>query len=178
MPSDYLNFPNKVVIAGRTKSNLASTTEKIGAAACYVLGTSATSTLSSLTQMITTEHPEADCLVNNAGVQRPLQVLTHDAADFVEPHRAVINVSSVLGFVPISIINPPSINLRTQLRDGKIKVVGIAPPKVATALHRERDDPDDTKKNKDPNALSVEQSMEEVAWKPERGTRRSGWDRS
>lgn len=207
--SEYLiKKGKKVIIAGRTESNLASTAKEIGATAYYVLDTSATSTFPSFIQKITTEHPEVDCLINNAGVQRPLQVLKNNATDFLEkadqeidtnirgpmhlalgllPHfqsnpngAVIINVSSVLGFVPISIINPVyngtkawlhfwSMNLRTQLRDTKIKVVEIAPPTVATALHRERDDPDDNKKDKNPNALSVEEFMDEVARKLERG---------
>lgn len=62
-------------------------------------------------------------------------------------------------------------NLRTQLEAADaskhIKVVEIAPPTVATDLHRERSDPDDNKKEKNPNALSLDEFMEEVAkgWK-------------
>lgn len=53
-------------------------------------------------------------------------------------------------------------NLCAQLRDTKIKVVEITPPTFATALHREREGPDDNKKGKNPNALSVEEFMEGV----------------
>lgn len=57
-------------------------------------------------------------------------------------------------------------NLRTQLskdeRGKNIKVVEIAPPTVATDLHRERSNPDDNKKENNPNALSVEEFMEFV----------------
>jgi short-subunit dehydrogenase involved in D-alanine esterification of teichoic acids len=56
-----------------------------------------------------------------------------------------------------------TLNLRTQLaKDAKgknIKVVEIAPPTVATDLHRERSDPDDNKKEQNPNALSLEEFM-------------------
>merc|ERR1712032_745613 len=91
-----------------------------------------------------------------------------------------MNVSSVLGYIPFSIINPVyngtkawlhfwSMNLRTQLKDTKIQVVEIAPPTVATDLHRERQDPDDNKKDKNPSALSVDEFMEEVSKKLENG---------
>jgi short-subunit dehydrogenase involved in D-alanine esterification of teichoic acids len=54
-------------------------------------------------------------------------------------------------------------NLRTQLKNSKesemIKVVEIVPPTVSTDLHRERVDPDDNKKEKNPDALSVEEFM-------------------
>ena len=53
-------------------------------------------------------------------------------------------------------------NLRTQLQDTGIRVVEIAPPTVATDLHRERKDLDDNKKEKNPNALSVEEFVEQV----------------
>lgn len=57
-------------------------------------------------------------------------------------------------------------NLRTQLKDTNIRVIEIAPPTVATDLHRDRADPDDNKKEKNPNALSVEEFMADVtkAW--------------
>lgn len=95
----------------------------------------------------------------------------------------IVNVSSVLGFVPFAMINPVyggskawlhfwSMNLRTQLSKGrfeKVQVVEIAPPSVATDLHRERDDPYNNKKDKNPSVLSVEELMEEVSAKLERG---------
>jgi len=71
----------------------------------------------------------------------------------------IMNVSSVLGYNLFSLVNPVyngtkawvhlfTTNLRSQLRQAgsKIKVVEIVPPTVETALHRERKDPDDNKK--------------------------------
>ncbi|KAJ5103380.1 hypothetical protein N7532_003909 [Penicillium argentinense] len=95
----------------------------------------------------------------------------------------VINASSILGFVPFSVINPVyngtkawlhfwSMNLRSQISRGgyeKVKVVEVAPPSVATNLHRERDDPDDNKQHKNPNVLSVEELMEIFISSLERG---------
>jgi hypothetical protein len=40
--------------------------------------------------------------------------------------------------------------------------VEIAPPTVATDLHRDRKDPNDNKKENNPNALTVEEFMEFV----------------
>jgi short-subunit dehydrogenase involved in D-alanine esterification of teichoic acids len=56
---------------------------------------------------------------------------------------------------------------RTQLKNTKIRVVEIAPPAVGTDLHRDREDPDDNKKHKNPTALTVEEFMEELVqgWK-------------
>ena len=56
-------------------------------------------------------------------------------------------------------------NLRTQLRNAgsKIKVVEIVPPTVETALHRERKDPDDNKKDHgNEGALSLPEFMSQI----------------
>lgn len=169
-----------------------------------MLDTGSTSSIPSFVQKVTKEYPEIDCLINNAGVQRPLEVRKLGAEEFLEkadqeidinirgpmhlilhllPHfkekkyACIMNISSTLGFLPTSIINPVyngtkawahmfTTNLRTQLQASEetkqIKVVEIAPPSVGTDLHREREDPDDNKKNKNKAALSVEEFMEDV----------------
>jgi len=60
-----------------------------------------------------------------------------------------------------------TMNLRTQLKDTKIRVVEIVPPSVGTDLHRDRTDPDDNKKHKNKSALTVEEFMEYLTkgWK-------------
>lgn len=206
--AEYLISQNrKVILAGRTESKLQQTSKEIGAAAYYVLDTGKVDSIPGFVRKITSEHPELDCLINNAGVQRPLDVVKdtnflqkadqeidinirgpmHLAITLL-PHLQqkdaplIINVSSVLGFVPFSIINPVyngtkawlhfwSMNLRTQLaqQGSKIRVVEIAPPTVSTDLHREREDPDDNKKENNPDALSVEEFIDEVRVKLERG---------
>ncbi|ORY05820.1 short-chain dehydrogenase [Clohesyomyces aquaticus] len=195
----------KVIIIGRTESTLKSSAQEIGATAYYTLDTGDISSIPKFLQQITSEHPDIDCLINNAGVQRPLEVIKDNASDLLKkadqeidinirgpmhlavsllehfkskPNAVIVNVSSVLGFVPFSVINPVyngtkawlhfwSMTLRTQLQDTNIRVVEIAPPTVATDLHRERKDPDDNKKEKNPNAMSVDEFVEEVArkWK-------------
>ncbi|ROW06884.1 hypothetical protein VMCG_04036 [Cytospora schulzeri] len=204
----FLSKGKKVIICGRTESNLISTHKELGTAGYYVVDTGDISKIPEFIQRITTEHPDLDCLVNNAGVQRPLQVLKEDPAELLAKadneidinvrgpmHLAVgllehlrarpegamiINVSSVLAFVPFSIINPVyngtkawlhfwSMALRVQLKDTNVRVVEIAPPQVGTDLHREREDPDDNKKHKSPMSLDIDEFMEEVAAKLERG---------
>ncbi|UPX20651.1 uncharacterized protein EKO05_0010878 [Ascochyta rabiei] len=193
----------KVIIAGRTESKLKDSAEEIGAAAYYVLDTGAVSSIPSFVEKLTGEHPDLDCLINNAGVQRPLDVNSMQSAEFLEkadqeldinirgpmhlalhllPHlkakdkALIVNVSSVLGFVPFSLINPVyngtkawmhfwSMALRAQLKDSKVSVVEIAPPTVATDLHREREDPDDNKKEKNKQALSVDEFVQETVGK-------------
>jgi short-subunit dehydrogenase involved in D-alanine esterification of teichoic acids len=65
--------------------------------------------------------------------------------------------------------------LRVQLQQdssssgGKVKVVEIAPPTVATDLHREREDPDDNKKEKNKESMGVEEFVDEVIGKWKKG---------
>lgn len=197
----------KVIIAGRTESNLRTAVSEIGASAYYVLDTGKTEDISQFVRKLIAEHPELDCVVNNAGIQNPLEVDKLGPDDFLrkadqeidvnirgpmhltlqliphflsKPSAAIVNVSSVLGFVPLSIINPVyngtkawlhswSMNLRTQLKHSAIRVVEIAPPMVATDLHREREDPDDNKKEKDSSTMTVNEFMDEVTKKWEQG---------
>jgi len=216
--SEYLIKQGKqVIIVGRTESKLQTARKDMGALDYYTLDTGNISAIPDFTKRVTTDHPEVDCLINNAGVQRPLDV-NGDPEEFLskadqeidinirgpmhlclgllphfksKPNGAVImNVSSVLGYIPFSIINPVyngtkawlhffSMNLRTQLKDSNVRVVEIAPPTVATDLHRERQDPDDNKKDKNPNALSVDEFMEEVVkqWEEDKETIGAGMSR-
>jgi short-subunit dehydrogenase involved in D-alanine esterification of teichoic acids len=197
----------KVIIAGRTESKLQETQKEIGAAAYYVLDTGDVSAIPNFTKKLISEHPDIDCLINNAGVQRPLNVNDMDPSEFggkadqeidinirgpmhlalnllshfkTRPMALIVNVSSVLGFVPFSIVNPVycgtkawlhfwSMNLRAQLKDTNIKIIEIAPPTVSTDLHREREDPDDNKKHNNKAALSVEEFTEETIGKWKKG---------
>ena len=188
----------KVIIVGRTESKLRAAAEEFGnSTPYYTLDTGDISSIPTFIKTVLKEHPETDCLINNAGVQRPLDVHNFDLGKAdqeidinirgpmhltiglldhfkAKPHGGVIvNVSSVLGYIPTSIINPVyngtkawshfwSMNLRTQLKDTKIKVIEIVPPTVTTDLHRERDDPDDNKKEKNSAALSIEEFMADV----------------
>lgn len=201
--SKYLiSLGKSVIIVGRTEKTLVESTEKLGhGTTYYVLDTGKIADISSFCQKVIKEHPEVDCLINNAAVQKPLYINDFDlsSADqeidinirgpmhltigFLEHFKskdaaAIVNVSSMLGYIPVSIINPVynatkawlhlwTMNLRTQLlKDDKgkhVKVVEIAPPTVATNLHRDRSDPDDNKKDKNPDTLEVAEFMEFVA---------------
>ncbi len=203
----FISKGKKVIIAGRTESNIQATAKEIGAAGYYLLDTGSTSDIPSFVERITSEHPELDCLVNNAGVQRPLQIQEQSGDEFLskadqeidinvrgpmhlavrllphlrsKPRALIINVSSVLGYVPFLVINPVyngtkawlhfwSMNLRSQLRDTGVRVVEIAPPMVESDLHREHTDPDDNKKKNNPMALTMEEFMDETARKLENG---------
>lgn len=207
MAEYFMSKGKKVIICGRTEANLITTHKEIKCAGYYVLDTGDMAKIPDFVTKITKEHPDLDCLVNNAGVQRPLRVLQDDPAEFLakadneidinirgpmhlalgllshlkaKPSAAIINVSSVLGFVPFSILNPVyngtkawlhfwSMALRVQLKDTNIKVIEVAPPQVGTNLHRDREDPDDNKKHKSPTSMDVDEFMAEVAQKLEKG---------
>ncbi|OJK02145.1 hypothetical protein ASPACDRAFT_1854141 [Aspergillus aculeatus ATCC 16872] len=200
--SYLLRKGKKVIIAGRTEHTLRQTAQEIGATDYFVLDTGVVAQIPAFIRRLTAKYPEVDCLINNAGVQRPLDVLEDAPADFLakadqeidinirgpmhltlgllehfrtHPHGATImNVSSILAFVPFAVINPVyngtkawlhfwSMTLRTQLEKGGyegIRVVEVVPPSVGTDLHRDRSDPDDNKKHKNPSALTVEEFME------------------
>jgi short-subunit dehydrogenase involved in D-alanine esterification of teichoic acids len=193
----------KVIVVGRTESKLQSSVKDIGASAYYVLDTGNISSIPGFVKKLLSEHPDVDCLVNNAGVQRPLNVNDDDKNDFLQKaddeidinirgpmHLAlhlvehfksksnalIVNVSSVLGFVPFSVVNPVycgtkawmhfwSMNLRKQLIDTGVNVIEIAPPTVGTELHRDRSDPDDNKKENNKNALTVDEFTAEAMGK-------------
>lgn len=214
MAEALIAMGKSVIIAGRTEAGLKKTAADIGAKAYYVLDVSKTSTISDFVRKLVSEHPELDCVINNAGVQRPFQILGSDY-DFdltkadqeidtnirgpmhlsvaLVPHfnslpngGVIMNVSSVLGYNPTSLVNPVyngtkawlhffTMNLRSQLQNAgsKIKVVEIVPPTVETALHRERKDPNDNKKDHGNSAaLSVSEFMEQVqeGWRSDKDT--------
>lgn len=65
----------KVILAGRTESNLQEASKSLGGdVPYYVVDTGKTSELKGFVEKVVKEHPEVDCLINNAGVQRPLEV--------------------------------------------------------------------------------------------------------
>lgn len=55
-----------------------------------------------------------------------------------------------------------SMNLRTQLKDNKERVVEIAPPTGSTGLRRERANVDDNKREKNSSALSVDEFKDSI----------------
>lgn len=196
----------KVILVGRTESKLQTAAKEMGhSTSYYTLDTGDIPAIPNFIEQVINDHPEVDCLINNAGVQRPLDINNFDLAKADQEidinirgpmhltiglldhfksksgGAVIVNVSSILGYIPISIINPVyngtkawlhfwSMNLRTQLKDTNIRVVEIAPPTVATDLHRERADPDDNKKEKNSAALSVDEFMNFITkdWKADK----------
>lgn len=218
MSESLLARGKKVIIVGRTESKLQSAAKEMGATGYYVLDTGDVSSIPGFIRKVTTEHPELDCVINNAGVQRPFQVLgpdygfdlakadqevdinirgpMHLTVGFVQHFNekkiggVVMNVSSILGFNPSSLINPVyngtkawvhyfTTNIRTQLAQAgsNVRIVEIVPPAVETDLHRERKDPDDNKRDKGNKvALTVPEFIKEVeqGWEKNQDTITAG----
>lgn len=118
-----------VVLVGRTEATLAEAAAELGHVPYYVFDVAQTSGLHALAARIIADHPDTDCLINNAGVQRELYIehmnlptldqeidinirAPAHLIDAFLPHfksmpgAVIMNVSSILGIVPFSIINP------------------------------------------------------------------------
>ena len=210
LAENLISKGKKVIIVGRTESKLQSAVKEIGAAAYYVLDTSKVDAIPAFVRRILKDHPDLNCLVNNAGVQRPFEIpgsnFTNGDYGFdlakadqeldtnirgpmhlaisLLPHftslpngksGVIMNVSSVLGYLPSSLINPVyngskawvhffTTNMRTQLakNQAKVKIVEIVPPTVATDLHRERTNPDDNKKANNQAALELPEFIAQI----------------
>ena len=134
MAADLVKRGKKVIIAGRTRDKLEKAAKEIGATAFYTLDTGDVASIPSFIDQIVKDHPDLDCLINNAGVQRPFQIMgpdygfdlssadqeidinirgpMHLAVGLIDKHfkkldgAVLIFVSSVLGFSPFSVVNP------------------------------------------------------------------------
>ncbi|KAG8744131.1 hypothetical protein FRC10_010700 [Ceratobasidium sp. 414] len=156
----------KVYLAGRTESNLAATVKEIGAAGYFLVDVGDTASLPAFVERVVKEAPEVDCVLNNAGIQQPLDfasgadlgtadqeinINVHLCALFVphlkqREHACIMNVTSGLGYVPSAhvpiysatkaFVHSFTLSLREQLRPVGITVVDICPPLVESDLHR------------------------------------------
>ncbi|KAG9127193.1 hypothetical protein FRC07_000288 [Ceratobasidium sp. 392] len=114
----------KVYLADRNESALAAAAKEIGAAGYYAVDLADISSLSPFANKVFQEVPEIDCLVNNAGIQVPLDFvkgadldaatreintnvtsLVHLTGLFTpyltqKDTACIINVGSALGYVP------------------------------------------------------------------------------
>jgi uncharacterized oxidoreductase len=163
---------NKVIIAGRRQQLLDDVCVANAGMSGYVLDVTNPANLGAVTQQVISDYPELNCIVANAGVQRVHNFASDRAPDdeayaeeiqanllgvirvcaaFLphlrkQPRSAIINVSSGLAFVPMSIIpvycatkaavHSFSVSLRQQLRNSAVSVIELVPPYVATDLNR------------------------------------------
>lgn len=160
---------NDVIIAGKYADALAETVAANPGIKSYPLDVDDGSAIRSFAAAVVKAHPALNVLMNVAGIMRT-EVLTAgpdylaDAEAIVstnllgpirmtaaflphlmaQPDATILNVSSGLGFVPISrtptycatkaAIHSYSQSLRRQLRDTSVKVIELPPPAVQTDL--------------------------------------------
>ena len=163
---------NKVIIASRRQQLLDDVCAANAGMSGYVLDVTNAFNLRALAQRVISDYPELNCIVANAGVQRVHNFASDQAPDdealaeeiqtnllgvirvcaaFLphlrkQPHSTLINVSSGLAFVPLTIIpvycatkaavHSFTVSLRHQLRNSAVSVIELVPPYVATDLNR------------------------------------------
>jgi NADP-dependent 3-hydroxy acid dehydrogenase YdfG len=71
IPEYLISIGKKLTIVGRTEKSLAQTAQELGHnTTYYVLDTGNISAIHEFVKSVIKEHPEVDCLIKNAGVQR------------------------------------------------------------------------------------------------------------
>ena len=178
---------NQVIVAGRRKGNLIGVARANPGMAWVELNIQDPTSISAVAQKLIAEHPRLNVLINNAGVMHfdniagPIDdqlLVSIVATNLMGPIRltgalidhlrrqhdaAVINNSSVLGFVPLAMaavysstkaaLHSYTLSLRHKLRGTPVKVFEIAPPWVQTDLHNS---------NNEPRAMPLAQFIEET----------------
>lgn len=159
---------NKVIVAGRRRDALKETVEANPGMDSVELDVSSPESIEGAISHVLERHPSLDVLVNNAGVM-PVDDVATEIDDSVivstvttnligpirmtgaliehlkqQPNAAIINVSSVLGFVPLAwsavysstkaAMHSYSLSLRYKLRGTSVEVIELAPPWVQTDL--------------------------------------------
>ena len=167
---------NQVIIAGRRQSILDETTAANPGMQSIILDIEQAGGIQSFAADVVEKFPALNVLLNNAGIMR-IEKLKSDPVDLANaeaivatnllgpirltaallPHlrskaaAAVINVSSGLAFVPLSLtptycatkaaIHSYSQSLRWQLKSTAVEVIEIIPPYVQTDLMSGAEDP-------------------------------------
>jgi uncharacterized oxidoreductase len=166
---------NQVIISGRRKTRLSEVTKANPGMKSVELDLTNPASINNVAAKLTGEFPKLNVLINNAGimlfddlsvpVDETLLVSTV-STNLLGPIRmtgvlinhlkkqdnaVVINVSSVLGFVPMAMtgvysttkaaMHSYSLSLRYKLKDTSVKVLEIAPPWVRTDLLNSTNEP-------------------------------------
>ena len=170
-----LKLDNQVIISGRRKAHLAATVDANPGMRSVELDVTSPTNIAAVTKKLIAEFPKLNVLINNAGIMLP-----DDAAGAIDdellvstvttnllgpirmtsqliehfkrqPYAAVINMSSVLGFVPLAMtavysatkaaLHSYTLSLRYKLKGTPVKVLEIAPPWVQTDLLGSNNEP-------------------------------------
>ena len=159
---------NKVIISGRRKANLAATIEANPGMDSIELDIADPASIRRVSAELISRYPKLNVLINNAGIMQVDDVagyvddelisstittnligpirLTGSLIEHLKKQEsaAVLNVSSVLGFVPMAIaavysstkaaLHSYSQSLRFKLRKTRVRVLEVIPPWVRTEL--------------------------------------------
>lgn len=178
---------NQVIIGGRRKDRLAEVAKANPGMAWVELNIEDPASIATVAKKLTAEYPKLNVLINNAGIMNiddvstavddkllvstlttnlmgPIR-MTSALIEHLKHQRyaAVINTSSVLGFVPMAIsavysstkaaMHSYTMSLRYKLKDTPVKVLEIAPPWVQTDL---------LNSNNEPRAMPLAEFIEET----------------
>ncbi|MVV52414.1 SDR family NAD(P)-dependent oxidoreductase [Pseudomonas sp. PB120] len=166
---------NKVIIAGRRAGHLDTVTAANPGMESVVLDVSDPKDIARVTAELIQRFPDLNVLINNAGIMQfdnaassvdgtmlidtistnlygPIRV-TSGLIEHLKtrPDAVIINVSSVLGFVPMAVtavycatkaaIHSYTLSQRYTLRDTSVRVLELAPPWVQTELLDSSEEP-------------------------------------
>ncbi|MGA2848473.1 MAG: SDR family oxidoreductase [Terracidiphilus sp.] len=167
---------NQVIIAGRRRQALSETVAANPGMQSVILDVEDPAAIRAFAARATAQFPALNVLINNAGIMRLEKLLTQqsdlcDAEAIVttnllgpirltaallphlqsQPNSAIINVSSGLAFLPLSLtptycatkaaLHSYTLSLRYQLRATNTEVIELIPPYVQTHLMQGAEDP-------------------------------------
>jgi uncharacterized oxidoreductase len=181
---------NEIIIAGRSQKALDETTAANPGMKSLTVDMTDSASIRSFAARLAQDHLALNVLVNNAGIMRTENLLAQplaltDAEATVatnllgpirltaallpllrkQPHATVMNVSSGLAFVPLTMaptycatkaaIHSYTQSLRFQLKDTAVEVIELIPPYVATTLMGDH-------QAEDPKAMPLHEFITEV----------------
>jgi uncharacterized oxidoreductase len=166
---------NQVIISGRRKGHLEATTTANPGMQSVELDVGDPVSIATVAKMLIADYPKLNVLINNAGIMQidsaseaidEALLLSTVTTNLLGPIRmtsalighlrnqesaAVVNVSSVLAFVPLAMtavysstkaaLHSYTQSLRYTLGDTSVKVLEIAPPWVQTDLLNSNEEP-------------------------------------
>ena len=171
----FFRSGNEVIIAGRRKKNLAETLKANPGMESIELDVQDAGSISAVAKELTQKFPKLNVLINNAGIMQiddvsgpvddamAVSTITTNLLGPIQPtsalvghlkqqkSSAIINMSSVLAFVPLAMtavysstkaaMHSYSLSLRHKLRHSPVEVIEIAPPWVQTDLLNSKNEP-------------------------------------
>lgn len=178
---------NQVIISGRRKDRLIEVAKANPGMAWVELNIEDPVNISAVAAKMIAEYPDLNVLINNAGIMNIddasvaidekllVSTLTTNLMGPIrmtgaliehlkrQPQAAVINTTSVLGFVPLAVtavysstkaaMHSYTMSLRYKLKDTSVSVLEIAPPWVQTDL---------LGSNNEPRAMPLSEFIEET----------------